>query len=153
MNSKLFRAKLLKLENDLKVAIQAEFEITGLQKIANTWNTALKDLVFPETGWEDSIVAISKNGAIFKTIGFQRWNKFYNYDDLVVILEFLEQFNQYLNSDNGPVTWDIAKTHYFDARDIYDPEQYLWSILVDEDGNEIYFPACKLKKIKSGNKN
>ena len=40
-----------------------------------------------------------------------------------------------------------------DPCDINDPEQYLWAPMRDEEGNEIYFPACKLKRVKSGKKN
>jgi hypothetical protein len=78
MDSKLFRQKLLKIQKELKVAVQAEFEITGLQKIGYEWNLPALKFDFPETDFEDAIVAISKNGVKFETIGFRSWNSFFN---------------------------------------------------------------------------
>lgn len=108
---------------------------------------------FPETDLDDPILVISKNGVKFETMGFQSWNKFSNFLDLVNILKYLEMFNYFLNCDRGPVTWDVALLKkYRDPRDINDPFQYLWVPMVNEMGNEIYFPACKLKRVNSGKK-
>ncbi len=145
MKSKRLGRKLVKLRKKLKVSIQSEFEKTNLQKIQTKWDLSLKDRLFPDADWKSTIESLSKNGVMFKTIGFQRWQDFYEFD-LVKILEFLEKFNNYLSSAMGPVSWDMAKSHYFDSGDVKNPELYLWSVRIDEEGNEIYFPFSKLKK-------
>jgi hypothetical protein len=153
MDSIQFHKKLLSIRKELKIAIQSEFDKTNLEKIGYAWNLPALRFDFPEIDLEDSIEAISKNGVKFNILGFQSWNKFSNFFDLVKILEYLEMFNYFLNCDTGPVTWDIALSKEFrDPRDINDPEQYLWAPMQDEEGNEIYFPALKLKRVKSGKK-
>lgn len=145
MNSKEFHKKLLNVRKELKSAIQTEFDKTNLKSIGFDWKTPALNYDFPEVDLEDSIVAILKNGTKFETCGFLSWNEFSNFFDLVKILEYLELFNYFLNSNDGPVTWDIAKLKkYVDPRDVTDPERYLWSPMLDERGNQIYFPACKL---------
>lgn len=154
MNSKQFHEKLLNVKKELKSAIQTEFNKTNLEKIGFEWKTPALKYNFPVTDPQDSIKTITDKGAVFDALGFLPWNKFSNFFDLVKILEYLELFNSFLNSDQGPVTWDIAKIKkYVDPSDVTDPKRYLWSPMIDEEGNEIYFPACKLKKIKNGNKN
>lgn len=153
MNSKQFNEKLLTIRKELKSAIQSEFDKTNLEKIGYAWNLPALKFDFPEIDLEDPLVAISKNGVTFKTHGFQSWNVFFNFFDLVAILEYLEMFNYFLICDQGPVTWDVALLKEFrDPRDISDPKLYLWSPMRDEEGNEIYFPALKLKRVKRGKK-
>lgn len=78
---------------------------------------------------------------------FKTWNKFYNLTDLVDILEYLEGYNSFLTSSEGPVSWELARSNFFDASDVEDPEGYLWSAKIDERGNKIYCPTNKIKKL------